>query len=272
MKWLFYLLLLVNLAFFAWNRSMDSGAEAPAPVAHNTAGASRLVLLHELPPSDRSPVRQDAKQPAPPAEKERPDVTASAPSAAEPPAAEAGDEGGSGTASPPPAKEKTSAESGSETAQAPAPVCYRVGGIADKQGAYTLAARLEASGATILQRGNEPGTRTNYWVFLPPFPSRAAARPAIRLLQKSGFKDYYLVRAGENENAVSLGVFSERSRAERRYRQIRGYGLKPQLDELALPIQNQWVSFRWPPSKPAPPPSDLFVDLQAKPPTAFACP
>jgi hypothetical protein len=272
MKWLFYLLVLANLAFFAWNRLTEQpDSQAPAAVAQNAADGAHLVLLHELPPSERPPARTDE---SPPAAEEKPAQPAAVPAAASPMAADAVPGANSPEKISTSAAGKEDDQSVSEKSKSPAKpasVCYRIGGIADAEAADALGARLEKAGAAILQRGKEPGTRTNYWVFLPAFPSRAAARPALRQLQQHGFKDYYLVRSGENENAVSLGVFSERSRAERRYRQIRGFGLKPQLDELVMPTQHHYVSFRWPTSKSAAP-SAVLGDIQAKPPEKLTCP
>lgn len=272
MKWLFYLLVLANLAFFAWDRTVAPGKPAPnAMTAQPRAGGARLVLLRELPPSKRPPARKEAMASAA-REKPGQEGTPSVASVSGPVHSNA-DHGESESATAAaPAKKATPAAADRETLKAPAPVCYRVGGIADAKIADALSARLKVAGATILKRGTETGTQSNYWVFLPAFPSQQAAWTAIRRLQQHGFRDYYLVRSGENENAVSLGVFSDRARASERYREIRGFGLKPRLDELVTSSQDYFLTFRWSASKSDKPLAEVLGDLQTGRPVASPCP
>ena len=64
-----------------------------------------------------------------------------------------------------------------------------------------------------------------YWVYLPPYPTRAEALQVVEQMSKAGGKDFYVVPRGTTVNAVSLGVFRSMTRAERRREQIRQLGL-----------------------------------------------
>ncbi len=84
-------------------------------------------------------------------------------------------------------------------------------------------------------------TRTrikDYQVYLPPLPSQAAARKMVAKLRRAGVRDIYLYRRGELRNAVSLGVYTEKERAELRARQLRrrGYDVKvrPRTEEMSI--------------------------------------
>ncbi len=89
----------------------------------------------------------------------------------------------------------------------------------------------------------------NYWVMIPPFDSRAAARKVVSQLQSHGLRDFYLVRGGEYENAISLGVFSTESAALRRLERIRALPLSgsgPRLDHIELTAKRYWIAVQWP--------------------------
>ncbi|HKJ77328.1 MAG TPA: SPOR domain-containing protein [Gammaproteobacteria bacterium] len=239
MRALFLLLLLANVAFFGWNwyqtRILPGGrAEAPS-----TAGQGRgLELLGDLPAGQLQPIRKDEsraespqaggtparRQPEPPPRRERP------------PAAKA-------DAPEPPAE------------QLPAR-CYRAERIEARAGRDRLLQALKEHGVDA-RSGTEEGHGESHWVLLPPFPDEDAAREVMARLREKGVQDLYLVPSGENRNAISLGVFKERPRADQRLARLRRLGFDPEMRSLPLPSTRYWVRFRWPGGRAEPPLSAL---------------
>ncbi len=83
----------------------------------------------------------------------------------------------------------------------PAP-CYRLQWFASRESADAFRGRyLQSSEVRELERELTP----LHWVIIPPRPP-AQARALFRELQAKGV-DSYLVREGENRNAISLGLF-----------------------------------------------------------------
>lgn len=80
----------------------------------------------------------------------------------------------------------------------------------------------------------------DYWVYLGPFDHSAAANTVSRGLTKDGV-DSYVVRRGELENAVSLGVFSDVERAKSHAEAMRGRGYAAKLRRIAKRGQRQWL-------------------------------
>lgn len=105
--------------------------------------------------------------------------------------------------------------------------CYTLGPLHSEKTAQRLRERLEAAGVTVELRALEQQEVAGYWVYLAPQPSRAAALDLAKALARKGIKDYYVVGPGEYEHAVSLGLFSEQLRAERRAELIRSLGYEP---------------------------------------------
>lgn len=221
MKWFFFCMVAANLALLAWN--WQQTGEAPPAVAMNggtaTPAGPRLVLLHELdtPLSAR-------REPATPR---------SAP-AAEPVA--------------PPADLAAVDEPLAPVAELPPPrmaVCVRLGGFESQSVVAGVTKSLQQGGASVRSQGEEAGEIKRYWVMLPPVATPAAATPVLERLQRGGIKDFYLIRSGENANAISLGVYSSKDAAQRRGQQIRELKLVPRIEEITLPAKRWWVEFDW---------------------------
>ncbi|WP_127475814.1 SPOR domain-containing protein [Sulfurivermis fontis] len=226
MKWLFAGLLVINLALLGWNwMRPDSSAELamfPAPPPRSGPG---LVLLQEL--DKPLPLRGKAAD-APPAS---------------PPIAEPVE-----TVEPEAAAVAVDVtpEPASENPPSSLFTCLRLVGLDSKNEATRAGQALAQGGAMVKRQGEETGETKRYWVMLPPVASPTAAAPILQRLERAGVKDFYLIRTGENANAVSLGVYSAKDSAQRRVQQIRAVKLKPRIEEIALPVKRWWLEFDWP--------------------------
>jgi len=214
MKWLFYLLVLANLLFFAWHWQYPVEGPAASPPPATTQG-EQLRLLSELsqPPDPRSA-------------------------------------GGGGLIeeprSRPPERSGAGPVAEAEEVSPPAWRCHRISGLADKTELAAVREALAERRFEVVASGTEPGEKKRYWVLLPPYGSAAEAAPVLERLKAAGLEDYYLVGGGENHNAISLGIFSSIDAAQRRYRQIRDLGLQPEARELAIPVHRYWMTVREP--------------------------
>jgi len=223
MRGFFLLLLLTNVAAFAWqfyktgddSRSIDVYRDIP--IVNNG-----LTLISELPEGQRpellEPETSDvAKESALPVESESE---------------------GSALDSAGPGDGESSKENMA--------YCYRVRGISDKASAKAFVKWLQTQGASSLKQEQQEVKRVIFWVMLPAYTDRKKANEAAEILAKKRVRDFFIVRSGEHENAISLGVFSSRERAERRYNEIvnlKARLRKPRISEVERPVQNYQVSF-----------------------------
>ena len=102
---------------------------------------------------------------------------------------------------------------------------------------------IEDAGFLVTRRVLEQEEVAGYWVHLAPYSSRKQALAAARDLAEKGLKDYYVVGEGENSNAVSLGLFSEKFRAERRMEYVRSLGYAPELTPRYRTRQVFWLDY-----------------------------
>ncbi|HWP94596.1 MAG TPA: SPOR domain-containing protein [Gammaproteobacteria bacterium] len=135
-------------------------------------------------------------------------------------------------------------------AEASMPICAALGPYASEEMAAVAAARLRSFGVIPTVREQSGQIRTGYWVYLPPFPDRAAAERAVQELQAKGQADLYIVAAGEQENAVSLGLFSTAENADERAARIAQLGFRPRIAEHFREAAVYWVEFREDPARP----------------------
>lgn len=227
MRWFFALLLLTNVAFFGWQTWL---AEPVSSVRVSYAGTKPehgLVLLTELPPEQKPRLRDSAEstaavdedavvEPAP----EEPDVNSAVVASGRSP-------------------DTPAAEFGTNA-------CYQSGGYDSAAELKGISKALKGYGATDLDSHSIPGVRRSYWLMLPPYKSREKAVAAAKILQGRKVKDFFIIRSGEFENAVSLGVYSSMERAQHRAGEITALKLRlrtPQIEVREIETQQHQLRF-----------------------------
>jgi hypothetical protein len=80
-----------------------------------------------------------------------------------------------------------------------------------------------------------------YWVSVQNFPNRDAAEEALQNLGNNGITDVYLMPGSDPANVLSLGVFSDFQRAQRRVEEVRALGLQPQIDDRKRAGSVYWL-------------------------------
>ena len=201
MRTVFFALLLVNLAYFAWAHWIDVPSPPPA---NEITKLPRLKLAEELPPAQRTQPNTAAKT----------------------------------------------------ALTAPAP-CLSVGPFADSDDSARAAGMLREKGFEPKQRAEEAQSSQGYWVYLGGLKSEAEADKALVTLEHGGIKDALLMpETPDAGRRVSLGMFSERARAERRAQTVREQtGLNPEITERKLAATSYWIDI-------APPAGANSVPLQ----------
>lgn len=121
--------------------------------------------------------------------------------------------------------------------------CLSLGPFADDASFDAAELKLGALGLSGNKRLAQGQIWVGYWIFLSPEKTRAEAISKVEALRERGVGDIYIEPAGERENAVSLGVFSERNRAQRRYREIRDMGFEPQIARRTREGTVYWLDF-----------------------------
>lgn len=196
MKYLVYLLLAANVAYFAWIQSQP----APVPPVPQSrplpSGVEPLVLL-----SERNRVGTVAASATKPAEADV--MVELAPDAAAPSSADI---------RMPPVTEVAS-------------ICRTLGPLASADEATGLRDRLTTRGFPAALREGEIQVPSGYQVYLRA-TSSGNARDVVSGLEAAGMTDYFVGK----RNRISLGIFSSKSKAQVRREAVRKLGYDAMLN------------------------------------------
>jgi hypothetical protein len=147
------------------------------------------------------------------------------------------------------------------SAPASAQACLSVGPFADVNNSAQAASLLKAKGFEARQRAAEGQMQDGFWVFVGGMKSEAETDRVLVTLEHNGVKDALVMPATATEGRrVSLGLFSERARAERRAETARALGLKAEVAERKLPGTLYWVDLAPLPGMTTVPLQDLFAE------------
>jgi len=207
-RYLVYALVLANLAYFAWHQysPVEQPAETrPIPLA---PGIEPLVRLSE---------RRAAELPA----------VATVEQAAE---KQQSVESAEGTKAGR-IDENSAPLQASETEVAmvspePERVCQTIGPLLDKNDAASISAQLYQEGYRPAVRGGEVREPSGYWVYMPAMRADKA-RAIVKDLDENGMKDYFIGK----RNHISLGIFSNKRKAQVRLKRIKTLGYDAVLDQ-----------------------------------------
>lgn len=224
MRWFFSLLMLTNLVLAGWLFWQAKEPQLQHQPTKQDIVEGRLQLLSELP--------QQSLRLSPPVvntSEEAPSTTPDTTSETGTPSSEAST-----------VTEKVPTEGQVTT-------CLRISPLAKAADVDTLARKLVQSNLTVLDSGEGFTERQTYWVMIPPYKSAKAARDATAELAKAKVRDFLLVRSGEFENAISLGLFSQKEGAESRLREINALNLnirKPEIRPRTSSVRSHWLTTR----------------------------
>lgn len=212
MKWLFYTLLVVNVAYLAWElKRLEPPAVPTTAEAQLPGHVNRLLLLEEAGESElrkRSHVRLEPEVESPP------DITALVEDVVMEPS--------------------------------PATVCYSLGPLATDEEIEQMRAWLGDHGAVPVLRPAERRELSLYWVHFPPFSSREEAVERVVEMKNEGIDDIYVIPGGDMAHAVSLGVFTRRESLERRLAELRRNGYHPWVVPRYRTEKASWFDVEFP--------------------------
>jgi hypothetical protein len=122
---------------------------------------------------------------------------------------------------------------------APSRQCVSVGPFNELTQVARAAALLRDRGFEPRQRA-EPGEMWDgFWVYVDGLETTADASKLVKALERAGINDAQPMPGGERR--VSIGLFSERERAERRAQAVKRLGYDPEITERRQAGTVYWV-------------------------------
>jgi hypothetical protein len=273
MRWLFLLLLVLNVGYLAWELNREH-AQSAVP---NTLprGVERIVLLRELEPANL--LDEEIAQGRAQAQ-----VVTAGPAIADPVQAPVTEPAGKNTASLDQIKAKKADMQTAEVASAEIPavedgvradrqadsedvvsaampaekpvqapvakpkddLCYTLGPFREMKTLRLVTRKIRDYVIDASFRSREEQEQTMFRVLLKPVGSKQEARALTRELASKNIKDYFIITEGPSKNAISLGYFKSKTRAHRHANRVRKLG----FDVITEPVFNTytiyWLDYR----------------------------
>jgi hypothetical protein len=211
MRTLCLLLILANVLYFTWSQMIDvHGSSLDRRGAKPVEAPQRIVLAREM--IEANPEERAVGQ-----------IHDVQPPAVEP-------LGGQGAPA-----------SAAQSAQLDTLSCTSIGPFADLPQASQAQAALRDAGFQPRQRMEQGEIWAGYWVSVQGLATRDAAEAALKTLTASGIADVYVMPGSDPPNVLSLGVFSDYQRAQRRVDEVRAIGLTPRIDDRKRAGSVYWL-------------------------------
>jgi hypothetical protein len=151
------------------------------------------------------------------------------------------------------AKEASRHGAGGSGAQSAHPAnCVSVGPFDSEERANGALAALRERGYEPRQRSEEGERWDGYWVYVANLKSDLDAARVMRTLIQAQLVDAKIMPVSEEEGRrISVGVFSDRIRAERRERLVQRLGVEAELGDRRVPGTVFWMDMDLKPADPA---------------------
>ncbi len=116
--------------------------------------------------------------------------------------------------------------------------CFSYGPITDELKVNELYDWLKSNNLKAIKREEFDKTGVMFWIYLAAQEDRQQATVTLKDLEEKGIKDYRLIKRGNFENSISLGLFSSKKRVDARLKELNTMGYDP----LVVPYHESGVN------------------------------
>ncbi len=126
-------------------------------------------------------------------------------------------------------------------ANAEIPQCFSLGPFKKKEAAQETLAAINAMGLRPVIRSTAMRQKKRFWVYLPPYDTRQEAVDEAGKLAALGVEDYFIINDGRRDNAISLGIFNDKSDSDQRIKKITTLGYTPKVEVRSENVSVFWI-------------------------------
>jgi cell division septation protein DedD len=119
--------------------------------------------------------------------------------------------------------------------------CVSVGPFQDLPTVVEASAILKGAGFDSHQRLEQGELWVGHWVSIAGFATHEQAQNAVDRLKSKGVDDAYILPGADPPNVISLGVFKEHDRAQRRLNEARSIGFDATIADRTRAGSVYWV-------------------------------
>jgi len=240
MRWLFLLVLSLNIAYIAWQINTPEVVEYPD--RPKTTNANSIVLLSELKEetgSQTSSVEQsNSDQP----DAMQQSIEEKTSNAADDQKVEVVEFDEAEAIEMP--EDMMPEDKMSEERAAQVDRCFTIGPFRELEKLRGFVREIRPYVVEANFRDLEERQPSTYWVYIKPEKNRKNAREVGKRLKTKNIKDFYIIRAGEKNNGISLGHFKNKNRAYGLAKKVEKLGFDVLVEPLFKTYTLYWLDYR----------------------------
>ena len=250
MRWLFLVLLVLNVGYVTWE--LNRGQPQQAVRTALPEGVERIMLLSEMGPETTA--TEDAVQAAVADSMQTPEPMPAADDATLQQQLQAKTGKGSTLPAVPdsvPVETDAVASLEPDTKAATSPkstpaadLCYTLGPFREMNTLRLVTREIKDYVVEASFRSKEEQEQTMFRVYVRPVGSKQEAKAMIKELVSKNIRDYFIITDGPNKNGISLGFFSEKSRAYRHADHVRSLGFDATAEPVFRSYIIYWLDYR----------------------------
>lgn len=141
-------------------------------------------------------------------------------------------------------KPKTKIDKNLSPSIGPAQTCYSLGPILEEKDSKKLELKLKQSGFKAKHKAIADKEPKSFWVYFPAEKTLDDAKAVVEQLKIAKVDDYFIIRKGNFNNAVSLGLYNGYSRAKIRVGQLKKLGFNPKIQTRYREVTRHWLDFQ----------------------------
>jgi len=125
-----------------------------------------------------------------------------------------------------------------------ADLCYTLGPFREMKTLRLVTREIKDYVIEASFRSREEQEQSMFRVYLKPVGSKQEAKALIKELVSKNIRDYFIISDGPNKNGISLGYFSDKSRAHRHARRVRKHGFDAIVEPVFRTYTIYWLDYR----------------------------
>ncbi len=122
--------------------------------------------------------------------------------------------------------------------------CYALGPFRDVKKLDGINQVIKPYVSIISSQKKKKKKRALYWVYIKPVVYRKQARKIAKRLKQKRIKDFYIIRAGVKKNGISLGRFKSQKRAESLLKKVKKRGFNVVIEPVYRTHTLYWLDYR----------------------------
>ncbi len=122
--------------------------------------------------------------------------------------------------------------------------CFTMGPFRDLDKLRSLTREIKPYVVSTDFRGREEREQTLYWVYIQPEKNRKKAIETGKRLQAKKIKDFYVIRKGEKIHGVSLGRFRNKNSAYRLAKKVKKLGFEVIVEPIFKSYTVYWLDYQ----------------------------